>query len=72
MRGLFATVLAFSCVAAPLHAGGAGKAKVVFDQWEAAFLQGGRAGHVHTTTEEFDLEGQKLLRTTQEDRKSVV
>jgi predicted transglutaminase-like cysteine proteinase len=71
MRGLLATLLAFGCIAPSLHAGGASKAKTVFDQWEAAFLGGGRAGHVHTYTEEFDLEGEKLLRTTQELRLTV-
>jgi transglutaminase-like putative cysteine protease len=40
----------------------------VLDLWDAAYLQGGRAGYVHIFAEELGPEGAKLLRTTMELR----
>jgi hypothetical protein len=40
------------------------KGKVVLDQWDAAYLRGGKAGYVHTTTVEFARDDEKILRTT--------
>src|SRR5207247_519834 len=38
--------------------------KVVHETWDAAFLEGKRAGFYHTTVREIDRNGQKLLQTT--------
>src|SRR5262245_23772050 len=41
------------------------KGKLVVDQWDAVFLQGAKAGYVHTTVVESNIQqGQTLLRTT--------
>ena len=45
--------------------------KTLLDVWEVAYLNGGRAGHVHTITQEVVQDGQKLLRTTIEQRLTV-
>src|SRR5437588_12348409 len=34
------------------------------DIWEAAYLEGGKAGYVHTTVQPIERDGKKLLRTT--------
>jgi hypothetical protein len=39
------------------------KGKLVEDIWDAAYLQNGRAGFVHTTVTEFDQNGDKVYRT---------
>ncbi len=67
MRGLIASVLTLSLGAAPVLAGGT----PVLDFWDAAYLQGGRAGYVHTYTEEITQNGEKLLRTTAELRLTI-
>jgi hypothetical protein len=46
-----------------VHAGQP-QGKLVLDVWDAAFLEGGKAGYVHTTVHELDKDGQKTLRTT--------
>jgi hypothetical protein len=46
-----------------VHAGQP-QGKLVLDVWDAAFLEGGKAGYVHTTVYELDRDGQKILRTT--------
>ena len=45
--------------------------KVVLDLWDAAFLRNGKAGYVHTFTEEVKQNNQTLLRTTVELRLTV-
>jgi len=56
------------CLALVLIAGSAASAKphprLVPDIWEAAYLEGGKAGYVRTTAREIDRDGKKLLRTT--------
>ncbi len=37
--------------------------KVVHETWDAAFLEGGRVGYSHTTVQELEREGKKVLRT---------
>src|SRR5258707_1201668 len=45
--------------------------KLVLDLWDAAYLQGVRAGYVHTCVHEFEKDPVKLLRTTMELRLTV-
>jgi transglutaminase-like putative cysteine protease len=40
--------------------------KLVKEQWDAAYLEGGRAGYFRTSVHEVERQGQKLLRTTVE------
>jgi hypothetical protein len=40
------------------------KSKLVEETWDAAYLEGGKAGTVHITTDEIEQDGQKLLRTS--------
>lgn len=41
------------------------KPKLLLDLWDVAYLQGGKAGFVHTTVQEYDVGGgRKILRTT--------
>jgi hypothetical protein len=47
----------------PAHAGEP-KGKLVLDLWDAVYLEGGKAGAVHTTVHELDLSGRKILRST--------
>src|SRR5438132_11118243 len=70
-RGLLASFVAIGLLAPPVLAGDAPAGKVVLDLWDAAYLQGGRAGHVHTFVEEFERDGARLLRTTIEFRLKV-
>jgi len=51
--------------------GKSGPGRTVLEQWDAAYLQGGKAGYVHTFTQEVEQAGQKLLRTTVELRLNV-
>src|SRR5206468_8297298 len=67
MRATF-PLLAFALFTPALAAGEKLAGKVLLDVWDAAYLQGGRAGHVHTFAEEFERDGQKLIRTTVELR----
>ena len=50
---------------APARAQEAPAAKVVLDVWDAAYLEGVKAGHRHTTVQEIDYDGGKAFRTTQ-------
>src|SRR6516225_12476714 len=70
MRGLPAFLVVLS-LAIPASAGEKTGGKIVLDLWDAAYLEGGRAGYVHTFTEEFDKGDHKLLRTTVELRLKV-
>jgi hypothetical protein len=45
-------------------AAGEPRGKLVGEAWDAAYLDGNRAGYVHTSTYEIDQGGQKVLRTT--------
>ena len=49
----------------PARAQEAPAAKVVLDVWDAAYLEGVKAGHRHTTVQEIDYDGGKAYRTTQ-------
>ena len=71
MRGLFASVVAIGLFVSPAIGGDKQAGKVVLDLWDAAYLQGGRAGYVHTFVEEFERDEQKLLRTTVELRLKI-
>lgn len=68
MRGLLTPVVLLAFVAPPLAAGQKPAPTIVLDRWDAAYLQGGRAGFVHTIAEEFERDGHKLIRTTVELR----
>jgi transglutaminase-like putative cysteine protease len=48
----------------PARAQEAPAAKVVLDVWDAAYLEGAKAGYWHTTVREIDYEGGKAFRTT--------
>ncbi len=71
MRPLLSSLVAFALLAPPLAAGEKLVGKVVLEQWDAAYLQGGRAGSIHTFAEEFERDGQKLTRTTTELRLKI-
>jgi hypothetical protein len=43
---------------------GQSKSKLVEETWDAAYLEGGKAGTVHITTDEIEQDGHKLLRTS--------
>lgn len=58
-------------LAAPAVQAGQKPARVLFDHWDVAFLQAGRAGYVHTYLEEFENETAKVLRGTVELRLAV-
>jgi hypothetical protein len=68
MYRLVTTLAALALVAMPVRAGEKRAGKVVLEHWQAAYLQGARAGYVHTFTEEFERDGNTLLRTTVELR----
>src|SRR5262249_2926647 len=40
--------------------------RIVHEIWDAAYLEGGKAGFVHTTVRESEQDGQKIFRTTME------
>jgi hypothetical protein len=71
MRGLLATVLVLGLFSLIATAGEQPVGKVVLDLWDAAYLEGGRAGYAHTFVEEFDRDEQKVLRTTVELRLKI-
>jgi hypothetical protein len=50
---------------APARAQEAPAAKVVLDVWDAAYLEGVKAGHRHTTVQQIEYDGGKAYRTTQ-------
>lgn len=60
--GLF--LLAGPALAAPPAAPAVGK--VIEEFWEAAYLEGNKAGSVHTVTRALEQNGQRILRTTAE------
>src|SRR5437016_2337158 len=64
----FTAVLACSAVAV---GGSSLQPKLVLDLWDAAYIQGGRAGYVHTSVHEINKEGTKILRATTELRLTV-
>src|ERR1700677_886532 len=57
--------------AVPTPAGDKAKTKLILDLWDSAYLQNGKAGYVHTITEEYQENGETLLRTTVELRLTV-
>lgn len=59
-------LLASPTLAAPLP-----EPKLALDFWDAAYVQGARAGYVHTFVHEFERYQAKLLRATQELRLAV-
>jgi transglutaminase-like putative cysteine protease len=71
MRGAIASLLTLGLSVSTALAGGPATGKIVLDLWDVAYLQGGRAGYVHTFTEEINKNGQKLLRTTMELRLTI-
>ncbi len=78
MRGLLTTVVTLGLLAPPMAMAGGERpsgdkpsGKIVLDQWDAAYLQGGRAGFVHSNAEEFERDGHKLIRFTMELRLKV-
>jgi transglutaminase-like putative cysteine protease len=71
MRGLLIASVLLGFVASPVLGGEQAAGKVLLDRWDAAYLQAGRAGHVHTSAVQFERDGQKLIRTTVELRLRV-
>jgi transglutaminase-like putative cysteine protease len=67
MRRWLISLMLVCLQAASTDAGGK-TGKVVFEQWDAAYLGEGRAGYVHTIAREIDKDGHKLIRTTAEMR----
>src|SRR6516164_599693 len=63
MRPLSMTLTAFLLVVGQIQGGGQGK--IVQDLWDVAYLQGGRAGYVHTTVLESEKNGTKVLTAIQ-------
>jgi transglutaminase-like putative cysteine protease len=61
-RWIAAIVIASACSAPVL--GGEPKGKLVTETWDAAYLEGGKAGTVHITTHEMERAGHKFFRTT--------
>src|SRR5688572_8133148 len=70
MRGLLASFVTLG-LCAPGVLGGEMSGKAVLEFWDAAYLRGNRAGHVHTVTERFERKGQPILRATVELRLKV-
>src|SRR5207237_4988731 len=62
---LWLSTCAWVRVALPSSAGQT-RGKVVVDHWEAAYLEGGRAGYAHTFVEELNEDGKRLYRATEE------
>src|SRR5207302_6470804 len=61
------TVVAFLgwlLLTSPALSAGETKARLLVELWDAAYLQAGRAGLVHTTVHEIDRNGQKHRLTT--------
>jgi transglutaminase-like putative cysteine protease len=69
MRGAAVGCLLVSLFIGQAARGGEPQGKVVLDLWEAAYLKGGKAGHVHTIVRAFD-QG-RLLRARTELRLTV-
>ena len=66
MRGVICLFLGVVAFVGQAQGQERSQGKVVADLWDAAFLQGGRAGHVHTSVRELQRDGKKVLRTTVE------
>ena len=64
MRSFTISLAGFLLVLGQIQAGPA-QDKVVQDLWEVAYLQGGRAGYVHTTVRESEKNGTKVLTAIQ-------
>jgi hypothetical protein len=71
MRKLPMAVVLFLCGFSSLSAGEPAKNNLVLDLWDAAYLKNGKAGYVHTFTEEIKQGNETLLRTTVEFRLTV-
>src|ERR1700693_3041217 len=71
MRGLIYSIVALGFLAPPVFGGDKQPGKVVLEYWDAAYLQGGRAGYAHIFVEEFERDAHKLLRTTVELRLKI-
>jgi hypothetical protein len=71
MRQILMTLFVLLCLASPTPAGEKAKTKLILDLWDSAYLQNGKAGYVHTITEEYQENGETLLRTTVELRLTV-
>jgi len=65
MRRHFSFLFVLLLVARPVFAADP-PGKVVLETWEAAYLNGGKAGFVHTLVRAIEKDGQKLLHTTAE------
>jgi len=63
MRPLSMTLTAFLLVVGQIQGGGQGK--IVQDLWDVAYLQGGRAGYVHTMVRESEKNGVKVFSAVQ-------
>jgi hypothetical protein len=70
MRPAVILLVVFGC-ATPALAAGEAQPKLVLDLWDAAYLQGNRAGYVHTYVHEVEVDKVKLLRGTMELRLTV-
>src|SRR5262245_334809 len=65
MRRVLSCCLGLVLLAAPARAGEP-QGKLVHEHWDAAYLQGGKSGHVRTTVRETERGGQKFYLTTVE------
>ena len=65
MRRHFSVIVCFAIFVVPAVAAEP-EGKIVHETWEAAFLNGGQAGFVHTTVRALDRNGQKIFRATSE------
>ncbi len=61
---MLATQVAHSAQAASAQGAQAGQPKTILDLWDAAYLQGGKSGHVNTLVQETEQNGCKLYRST--------
>jgi transglutaminase-like putative cysteine protease len=61
IRRVFAVLVIFAC---PTLFAASPQTKTAADFWDAIYLEGGKAGYVHTFVAEVDRQGQKVLRTT--------
>lgn len=64
MRLLGLSLASFLLFLGQVSAGG-NQGKIVQDLWDVAYLQGGRAGYVHTIVREFDRDGAKVYTAIQ-------
>jgi transglutaminase-like putative cysteine protease len=66
MRTVFAWSVAILLGVAPQLRAAEPQGKVVKETWDAAYLEGAKAGFAHTTVRQLERDGQQLLRTTME------